>query len=280
MSDIYSQKDVYTAEKILSHKNIKGRRHYLIKWLGWDTSHNTWEPEKNIFDRQLIDHYYESLKDKKKVAKKKDEDLSIDEDQNDSENELRYAKRMAEGLRPIKTDLSKSKNTNLKRISSSNSVSSEASFNSSKNPKKVSSSLSISSNGSRTKKKNTRRKNRIISYSGSESQSSHNHKQAQGATTDFESDSDKEQAGIIKSLKRNKINDSSSDDDDDDKKTITKSLSIPKTHENSDSTESLNTFITTHTNDEIVITDITSGVLTVTIKECISPNGFFKGRKT
>lgn len=50
--------NVYQAERILDHKKIKGKRHFLIKWSGWDSTNNTWEPEKNILDKRLIEHYF------------------------------------------------------------------------------------------------------------------------------------------------------------------------------------------------------------------------------
>jgi hypothetical protein len=52
--------DVYQAEKILDMKNVKGKRHFLIKWHGWDKNSNTWEPEKNILDTRLIDVFFRS----------------------------------------------------------------------------------------------------------------------------------------------------------------------------------------------------------------------------
>ena len=40
--------DVYEVEAILDQRKHRGRREYLVKWLGWDESTNTWEPARNI----------------------------------------------------------------------------------------------------------------------------------------------------------------------------------------------------------------------------------------
>lgn len=50
--------DVYQAERIIDHKVQRGKRFFLIKWHGWDVSNNTWEPERNILDKLLIDNYF------------------------------------------------------------------------------------------------------------------------------------------------------------------------------------------------------------------------------
>ncbi|XP_065639444.1 uncharacterized protein LOC136072218 [Hydra vulgaris] len=46
--------DIYKMEKIIK-KRTRGRKiQYLIKWEGYPSSQNTWEPEENIFDPQVI----------------------------------------------------------------------------------------------------------------------------------------------------------------------------------------------------------------------------------
>ena len=39
---------VYRVEKILTRKTVKGKQMVLVKWLGYDSKHNSWIPESNI----------------------------------------------------------------------------------------------------------------------------------------------------------------------------------------------------------------------------------------
>ncbi|XP_071493343.1 uncharacterized protein [Diadema antillarum] len=47
-------KEVYIADSILQRRWRKGRYEYFVKWHGWPSKFNTWEPEDNILDKQLI----------------------------------------------------------------------------------------------------------------------------------------------------------------------------------------------------------------------------------
>ena len=52
----------YEVEKIVRHKfNKKGKLQYLIRWKGYDESHDTWEPMENLNNSSdLVRHYNSS----------------------------------------------------------------------------------------------------------------------------------------------------------------------------------------------------------------------------
>ena len=38
----------YRVEKVLKYKTVKGRRYGLVKWVGYDSSDNSWEPVEEL----------------------------------------------------------------------------------------------------------------------------------------------------------------------------------------------------------------------------------------
>ena len=53
-----SAEDVYQVEKILKQRRLNGEHQFLIKWLGFPHSQNTWEPVSNIIDKRSIAQFY------------------------------------------------------------------------------------------------------------------------------------------------------------------------------------------------------------------------------
>lgn len=62
---------VYAAERIMKKRVRAGKVEYLVKWKGWSTRHNTWEPEENILDERLIDIFERSLRGSSTPKRKK-----------------------------------------------------------------------------------------------------------------------------------------------------------------------------------------------------------------
>ena len=50
LSGVNNRADVYRVEKILKRKKIKGKNMVLVKWLCYDSKHNSWIPESDIQD--------------------------------------------------------------------------------------------------------------------------------------------------------------------------------------------------------------------------------------
>ena len=60
--------DVYDVEDIVNDRIQSGKKQYLIKWVGFPSSQNTWENEENIFCEELKRNY-ETKKQKTKIKK-------------------------------------------------------------------------------------------------------------------------------------------------------------------------------------------------------------------
>ena len=49
--------EVYSVEKIVKKRVVEGRIQYLLKWVGYPDSENTWEPEDNLDCPDLIEQF-------------------------------------------------------------------------------------------------------------------------------------------------------------------------------------------------------------------------------
>ena len=50
----------YEVEKFLDHRVFRRQQQYLIKWKGYGSEHNSWEPAKNVNAPELIKIYQQS----------------------------------------------------------------------------------------------------------------------------------------------------------------------------------------------------------------------------
>ena len=52
-----SDDEEFIVEKICDHQIRKNKTFYLIKWKGYDSKENTWEPEENLNCEVLLNEY-------------------------------------------------------------------------------------------------------------------------------------------------------------------------------------------------------------------------------
>ncbi|XP_037547631.1 chromobox protein homolog 2 [Nematolebias whitei] len=62
---------VFDAECILSKRQRKGKFEYLVKWSGWSSKHNSWEPEENILDPRLLAAFHKREQERELLFQKK-----------------------------------------------------------------------------------------------------------------------------------------------------------------------------------------------------------------
>ncbi|XP_077405918.1 chromobox protein homolog 2-like [Vanacampus margaritifer] len=62
---------VFDAECILSKRPRKGKYEYLVKWRGWSSKHNSWEPEENILDPRLLAAFHKREQEREDLFQKK-----------------------------------------------------------------------------------------------------------------------------------------------------------------------------------------------------------------
>ena len=65
----YDPDKIFTVERILKDKTVKGQKRYLVKWAGYDASYNSWEPPECFVDDSPIT-IYENNKPRKEKKRK------------------------------------------------------------------------------------------------------------------------------------------------------------------------------------------------------------------
>ena len=52
---VYGEEDVYRVDHLLNMRYSRnGSREFLVKWEGWSSEWNTWEPEEHILDQEML----------------------------------------------------------------------------------------------------------------------------------------------------------------------------------------------------------------------------------
>ena len=62
LPELIEGEEEYEVEEILDSRR-RGRAQnleYLVKWKGWSTAHNSWEPKGNVYAPKLVERFYKS----------------------------------------------------------------------------------------------------------------------------------------------------------------------------------------------------------------------------
>ncbi|XP_040917619.1 chromobox protein homolog 2 [Toxotes jaculatrix] len=62
---------VFDAECILNKRLKKGKLEFLVKWRGWSSKHNSWEPQENILDPRLLAAFNKKEQEKELLMRKR-----------------------------------------------------------------------------------------------------------------------------------------------------------------------------------------------------------------
>ncbi|GAB1602640.1 hypothetical protein Ahia01_000543600 [Argonauta hians] len=69
---LWDKDEKYEVEAVVDHTDEEDVNYYYIKWKGWSTEFNTWEPESNLECHELIEEYHRrkaaALKSRKRSA--------------------------------------------------------------------------------------------------------------------------------------------------------------------------------------------------------------------
>ena len=75
LTDVSVEQD-YRVEKILKHAGTPGNYQYLVKWWGFPSSANTWEPAKSFSDVTILNQYWKSVTPVKSRPKSRSKSIS------------------------------------------------------------------------------------------------------------------------------------------------------------------------------------------------------------
>ena len=59
----FPDEEEYEIEAILDHRDIRGRREYLVHWLGYPNSDNSWTKEKDLHAADLLEEYLAAIEE-------------------------------------------------------------------------------------------------------------------------------------------------------------------------------------------------------------------------
>ena len=67
MPDLEDPQDEWEVEEVLDQRKIKNTAHYLVKWVGWPSEYNSYEPASHLVNAsRAVAAFEQKLKRKRK----------------------------------------------------------------------------------------------------------------------------------------------------------------------------------------------------------------------
>ena len=117
-SESSQEEPEFTVESIVEKRRVNGKLEYLIKWKGYSSDENTWEPKENLNCPELLKEFEKGPSTKGSAMKRKAKQIEIEEDSEDeeeheasskSESEDEEDTRKKKPIKKVKTEKPKKK---------------------------------------------------------------------------------------------------------------------------------------------------------------------------
>jgi hypothetical protein len=75
MPDLQDDQEEWDVQEVKGSKNIDGIQYYLVKWTGWPSEYDTWEPREHLTNtKQKIKEWEKSNQKRQQISIKEDSD--------------------------------------------------------------------------------------------------------------------------------------------------------------------------------------------------------------
>ena len=75
MPDLQDDQEEWEVQEVKGSKNIDGIQHYLVKWTGWPSEYDTWEPIEHLTNaKQKIKEWEKSNRKQQRISDEEDSD--------------------------------------------------------------------------------------------------------------------------------------------------------------------------------------------------------------